>query len=171
MGLFAVSCTEPIDFDQAEDLVLTPEFDATLIDFNQSASGFIVDEKEVSVVQDIVGIEIFSNKYVVDNLDAATLVFETQNTINRAFELTVEFLDRSNTVQHRFTVEENAAVDGTDAVSVYTEVFEGNILLALKRSVSIVYTLKMLSGPPITASTTGAVIYKSFATFKINIEK
>jgi len=43
-------------------------------------------------------------------------VFETKNTIKRAFALKIDFIDIENVIQYSFTVFENAPVDNTDTV-------------------------------------------------------
>lgn len=171
LSLVSISCTEDIDFDQAEDLVLTPALEASLIYFDEPANRFFDDGTGVNTIQDFVSVEFFNDEFIVDNLVKAEFVFETKNTINRAFELQVDFLDQSNNVQHTIVVNEDAAPDNTDTTTIFTEVFEGSSLAALKRSVAIVFTLRLLPGEPIDANTPGRIQYKSYAAFYINITK
>jgi len=169
MGVFMLSCTKPIDFNQAEDLVLAPEFEASFIYFNEPASRFLANGVEVSQSQDFVDIDFFRYQFTTDNLQRVALVFETQNTINRAFAFNVDFIDIENVIQHSFTVFENASIDNTDTVSTYTEVFENEELLALKQTVRIAYTLQLLKGTPIETTSLGHIECKSYAEFKINL--
>ncbi|MDN3666186.1 hypothetical protein ACFFU1_11715 [Algibacter miyuki] len=167
--LFA--CTEEIDFDQAEDLVIKPVVSASLAYFDEPATQFFVAGTEVTSVQDFVSVEFFNNEFVVDNVEKAELVFETKNTINRTFELQIDFLDASGRVQHSFIVREDASGDNADEISTHTEVFENGTLNALKRTTQMVFTLRMLPGEPLTANTPGRVEYKSYAAFYLNLNQ
>lgn len=169
LSIFMISCTEPIDFNQVEDLQVAPEFEVGFIHFNEPASRFLANGVEVSRSQDFVDIDFFKYQFTADNLERVELVFETQNTINRAIAFTIDFIDSTNTVQHSFTIQENASLDNTDTVSTYTEVFENNTLLALKQTVRIAYTLRLLNGVPIETTTLGRVECKSYAAFQINL--
>jgi len=169
LSIFFGACTEPIDFNQVEDLVVTPELEASFIHFNEPATRFLANGVEVSRAQDFVDIEFFRYQFTTDNLERVELIFETQNTINRDFAFTIDFININNTVQHSFTVQENASTDQTDTVSTYTEVFENSNLLALKQTVRIAYTLRLLAGTPIDSNTFGRVECKSYAAFQINL--
>ena len=169
IGLVASSCTEAIDFNQADDIILAPALEASLVYFDEPASRFVDNGATTSSIQDFISVEFFNDQFIVDNLEKAEFVFETQNTINRTFELQVDFLDRAGNLQHSLTVTEDAALDNTDTATVYTEVFEGNTLIALKRTVAIVFTLRLLPGEAIDENTAGRIQYKSYAAFYINL--
>jgi len=164
-----LSCTKSIDFNQAKDLEVTSELEASFIHFNEPPSRFLANGVEVSMSQDFVDIEFFRSKFIVDNLERVELVFETKNTINREFEFTVDFIDITNNIVHSFTVQENASADHTDSVSTYIEVFENNDLLVLKQTARVAYTLRLLDGIPIDTNTLGRVECKSYAAFQINL--
>ncbi|WP_147678227.1 hypothetical protein [Algibacter pacificus] len=168
-SMFIFSCTKSIDFNQVEDLEVTPEFEASFIHFNEPASRFLANGVEVSTSQDFIDIEFFRYQFTSNHLKRVELVFETQNTINRAFAFTIDFIDITNTVVHSFTVQENASADHTDTVSTYTEVFENEDLLALKQTVRIAYTLRLRNGTPIDTDSLGRVACKSYAAFQINL--
>ncbi|WP_159019286.1 hypothetical protein [Algibacter sp. L3A6] len=171
IGFMAISCTEAIDFDQADDIVLTPALEASLVYFDEPASRFVDNGSTILSIQDFISVAFFNDEFVVDNVEKAEFVFETQNTINRTFELQVDFLDQAGNLQHSLTVREDAAPDNTDTVTTYTEVFEGNSLSALKRTVAIVFTMRLLPGAPLDEDTVGRIQYKSYAAFYINLNK
>ncbi|MCL5129084.1 hypothetical protein [Algibacter sp. L4_22] len=171
MGLIVMSCTEAIDLDQVNDLVLTPAVEASLVYFDEPASRFIDSGANASTIQDFISVEFFNDQFIADNLEKAEFVFETKNTINRIFELQVDFLDDTGTVRHTIIVNEDAAPDNTDSTTTYIEVFEGSSLTALKQTVTINFSLRLLPGETIDENTPGRIQYISYASFYFNISK
>ena len=166
------SCTEEVDFNQIDDLSLKPVFASDLIFFNAPATKFYVNGSELETVRDTVVIDLFNRDFVVENLVKAEFVFETTNSINRAFSVKVEFLDASDQLKHSFTVTTPASPSNTDIVSTHTEVFENGLLNALKASNKVVLTIQALSGgSPLTDNTPGRIKLKSKGVFYLKVEK
>ena len=114
--------------------------------------------------------EISIIQVIVENLIKAEFVFETTNSISRAFQVRVDFLDDTNQIQHTFTFFTTASTNNTNVVSNYTEVFQDNALNALKNTSILVFSLKMLPGVPINQNTIGRISVKSKAVFYFNID-
>ena len=65
--LFA-SCVKDVDFDQAEDVVLTPVIASSVVYTDVEASRFSENGMELETVSDtIANIEIFTDDFVLDN--------------------------------------------------------------------------------------------------------
>ena len=142
--LFLNACIKDVDFDQAEDLFITPALEVSIIHFNESASTFVDnDGLELSTVKDSVSIEIFSDNFVVDNLIKADFSFETTNTIDRAYEAQIDFYNDLYELQHSFNFGVGASVNNQDIIVEYVEVFEGQDLDALKATTNLVLTLTL----------------------------
>lgn len=173
-GLFSVliiSCTKEVDFGQTEDLVLEPIVASDLIFFNAPATKFHVNGSELSTVKDSIIIDLFNRDFVVENLIKAEFVFETTNSINRAFNVQIDFRDDSNVLRHSFSVSPIASPTNTDLVTTHTEVFENTSLDALKASNKIVLTVQALSGgSPLDDNTPGRIQLKSKGIFYLKIE-
>jgi len=58
IGVLMLSCTKPIDFSQVEDLVVSPELEASFVYFNEPASRFLALGAEVFLVQYFLGVNI-----------------------------------------------------------------------------------------------------------------
>ena len=169
ISLINISCTESIDLKQAKDLVLTPALEASLIYFDEPASQFSGSGTGVNTIQDFVSVEFFGDQFINDNLEKAEFFFDTKNTINRTFELQVDFLDSSGISQHTLTITEDAAPDNTDTTTTYIEVFEDDDLVALKNTTIIVFTLRLLAGEAIKEDTLGRIMCNSYVAFYMNI--
>lgn len=171
ISIMVFSCTKEVDFKQADDLILKPVAALDLIFFDAPATSFYVDGTELSTVRDSVIIDLFNRNFVVDNLVKAEFVFETTNSINRAFSVQVDFFDRSDQLKHTFTVSGPASPTNIDLVNTHTEVFEADLLDALKASNKIVLTIQALpGGSPLNDDTPGNIQLKSKGLFYLNIE-
>jgi hypothetical protein len=173
VSLFLVfpSCVKDVDFSQVEDFEINPVVESSLVFFDEAALAFVESGSEIEIIQDFIFIEFFKDPFLVDNLEKADFLFVTKNTINRGFELQVDFLDNMSELQHSFSIIQEASLDGSETMSEYVEVFEEDTLLALKNTSIIVFTLRLLPGPPINDSTQGRIELKSLATFYFNIRR
>lgn len=172
LSVLFFSCTKEVDFDQANDLVLEPVIASDLIFFNAPATKFYVNGSQQSTVKDSVVIDLFNRDFVVDHLVKAEFVFETTNSINKAFSVQIGFFDANNQEQHSFTISSPASPTNTDIVTTHTEVFENSTLQALKASNNVVLTLQALSGgDPLNDNTPGSIQLKSKGIFYLNIQE
>lgn len=163
------SCVEDIDFDQTKDLEITPVLESSLIFFDESANSFLDNGSAIGFIQDSVVVDFFNDEFIVDNLVKAEFEFETMNSINRDFELQVDFFD-ANELQHTFTVFQEASPNSNEISSSYIETFEDDTLEALKKTTLLVFTLRMLPGPAINENTLGRIQLKSLVAFYFKIE-
>jgi hypothetical protein len=168
--LVAVSCTKEVDFNQANDIQLTPVFESSLVYIDEPASRFLINGSEITLLQDSVNIDFFNDQFVVDYLEKAEFLFQTTNTINRGFQVQVDMMDDFNQLQHTFTFSSSASPDNSDVVTEHVEVFEGNSLTALKNTTKMVFTLTILPGEKIDENTIGRIELKSKGAFYLNVQ-
>ncbi len=99
MALFTVSCVEDLDFDQVEDVVLTPVYEVDFIYSTFDTREFIDPNIDPSItipqvaVDDTLNYDLLGTDFIVDNLERVELTFEFRNTIERDFDLTFGFLN------------------------------------------------------------------------------
>lgn len=160
-----------MDFDQINDLELSPILEASLIFIEAAAPDFFVGGIEEATVQDFVGIDTFHDTFVTNNLIKADFVIETLNSINRSYDLKIDFLNELDQLQYSFTVTTPASPTNAEIISQHTEVLEGNSLAALKRTTKIAFTLTMLPGPPINGNTPGKIHSKAKVVAYFNYKK
>ncbi|WP_211344286.1 hypothetical protein [Flavivirga rizhaonensis] len=163
------SCTKEIDFEQADDFEISPVIESSLVFFDESASSFLANGTEIISIKDSIGIEVFNNDFVIDNLIKADFVFEATNSINKAFQIQVDFINDVDQQVHSFTLQALASTNGSDLLSNHVEVFEGDELEALKNTSKLIFTLSLLPGGTINPTTPGRIKLKSKAIFYLNI--
>lgn len=165
-----ISCTKEVDFDQVDDLVLTPVVESSIFHFEASAEDFILGGMEnLRFNSGFVEIDVFNNRFVNEDLVKAELVFEVVNSINRGYEITIEFWDDSF---RRYSLPVSASSSPINESLIFntTEEFEGVKLLNLKATTRLRFRLTMLSGVPIDSNTPGKISLKSKGVFYLNIE-
>ncbi|MDO5978028.1 hypothetical protein [Flavivirga spongiicola] len=163
------SCAKKIDFEQADDFEISPVIESSLIFFDEPASSFLFNSTEIISIKDSIEIDLFNNKFIVDNLIKADFVFETTNSINKAFQVQVDFINDAGQQSHMFIIPASPSTDGSDVLSNHVEEFEGDTLIALKSTKKLVFTLSLLPGGSINQTTPGRIKLKSKAIFYLNI--
>ncbi|WP_299608426.1 hypothetical protein [uncultured Aquimarina sp.] len=99
-----VSCVEELDFEQLEDVVLTPVFEADFIYSEFDIEEYIPDGLPPDtnftippeVVRDTANYDLVGTDFAVDNLDRVELTIEVRNTIERAFLIQFQFLTEND---------------------------------------------------------------------------
>lgn len=168
--LCLMSCTEAIDFEQAEDIELSPIQEASLIFFDAPASEFFIGGMEVSEASDFIDINVFKGNFIQENLVKSEFVFEITNSINRSYRVQVDFLNALGQIEHTILFSSDASPNNTAVFTKFTEVFDGNSLIELKRTVRLNFTLTMLPGVAINDSTLGRINLQSKGVFHFNIQ-
>ena len=162
--IFFNSCTKDVDFDQANDLELYPVIESSVIYFDSDASRFY-NNGEITVSQDFVLVDIFNNTLTVDYLEKAEFTFESTNSINREFQLQIDFIDANDNTRYTLVLQAPQSANNAELVTEQIITFEGNSLIALKSTAKIQFTITLQSGPAITETTIGNIQLKSKGTF------
>ncbi|NQX86955.1 MAG: hypothetical protein HRT67_13830 [Flavobacteriaceae bacterium] len=170
-----VSCIKDVDFDQVEDFALTPVASASVIYSNIDVSRFYDNDEELeseSVTDAIRDITVFTDDVVLENLVKAELIFGSVNSINRSFDIQVDFLSESDETLHTFSFNTAPSVSGNDFITEHTELFENESLEALKATRHMRMTFNLHSstdGSTLDENSTGRIVVKSRGNFYLNI--
>ena len=171
--LLLVSCVKDVDFNQAENVVLTPVATASIVYTEVEASRFSENGIELETVTDtITDIELFNENFVLDNLVKAELIFESTNTINRTFGLQVDFISDIDEQLHTLSFDAESSPTGNEVVTTHTEIFEDVTLEALKMTRNMVVTLHLypsMDGSTLDENSTGNISLKSKGNFYFNV--
>ncbi len=99
MVLFvAVSCSEEQDFDQFDDLSVTPTL-ASSIFYLESDEDFINQGSTlVPFYSQTFNFDAFNEQFVAERLLEGTITYEIENTTSKQLNVTIEFLDELGNV-------------------------------------------------------------------------
>lgn len=133
MSLFS-SCVKELDFDQVEDVVLTPVLDLDFVygdfDTNQLIGNIDipdipdipVDLGDATVVQDTLNYDVFeSDEFNSENLERVVLDFEFQNSFPRSIDFQFQFWNESNEPLGNFYVFNIPSGNGEGTPSVISK--------------------------------------------------
>lgn len=167
--LIFVSCSSDLDFDQANDIELRPVVVGNLASFDVVANQFVNNGLEQTVSIDTPELGVFDDTFFKKNLIQTDLFFEVDNTINRAFELQLFFLDNANAPVSSIRMD-IPAYTGTPNVTTQTVIYQGANLDLLKQSKKIAFVITLLPGPPLSATSVGNLKLRSSITAYFDIK-
>jgi hypothetical protein len=120
------SCIRDTDFEQADQITLSPEYELDLVYFTVDtpmfeAAGELGDSFKVT---DTTNIRFLDDSFIRESLVRAEVFFRLTNSIPRDFELEVEFMTLANEVQYQFGIPIAAGSVGAPVITEHIEIFE-----------------------------------------------
>nr|WP_315152658.1 hypothetical protein [uncultured Flavobacterium sp.] len=150
------SCSSDLDFDQVNDFNVQPTFIGNLAYMNIKASDFISNGTETPIFSYTSDVDVLGEPFIEENLVKTELYFRIKNTINRAYAFNVTFLNNNGAPIYNIRMDV-PAYSGTETIVEKTETFTAANIDILKNTAKMVFSVRMFSGPPITAATPGRV--------------
>ncbi|WP_046745120.1 hypothetical protein [Kordia zhangzhouensis] len=167
------SCVKDVDFEQAENITISPVLEASLLFFDFPASEFQEPTGTAIVtVGDELEFDIFNDDFLRDNLVRTEFFFEITNSIDRTFRADIIMYDENDQVVYAFDI--TVFPDGNnEVVTTHTEVFEDALLTQLQQTVRIELVLSMFpsqTGIPLDDNSIGRIKMRSKATLFFQID-
>ena len=91
------SCVEEQDFDQIDDLEITPVVASSLF-YVEATEQTINDETNTTFYSQDINFDAFSEEYVSDHILEGTLTYEIENTTSKSIVVQIDFLDANGTI-------------------------------------------------------------------------
>ncbi|WP_299277375.1 hypothetical protein [uncultured Psychroserpens sp.] len=166
--LLCSSCVSDVDFDQAENILPTPVFEASLIFSNLEGPSFVDDvtQDEVLILTDTTRLEYINSDFFVDQLAKTELTFEFTNSIDRNFNIDLVFVTDAD--EQRYLAQIDVPSGQHDAPIEVTSSFliEEPELSTFEEATKLIYRITLpASTNPIDATTLGSLKLESKATF------
>jgi len=145
--LFFTACVKDTDFDQAEDIALTPIVELNLIYFNLDANSFYDEttSTEILTVRDTTEIRFLDDEQIQESLISAEFYFRFTNSIPRDFLVDFQFLSEFNDTTY---VTQTPVSMGTLQDPIITEFIEtvvGDGIIELTKADKVVVTVNIPS--------------------------
>src|SRR5690606_3878489 len=123
LSVFLISCIKDTDFDQAENIALTPIVELDLIYFNIQANQFFdsINSNPILTVRDTTEIRFLDDTGLQESLKRAEFYFKFTNSIPRSFQVDFQFLSETNDTTY---VAGTSVAEGAPATPVITEFIE-----------------------------------------------
>ncbi|MBT0606610.1 hypothetical protein [Aequorivita echinoideorum] len=162
--LFFSACVKDTDFDQADDIVLSPVVELDLIYFNLRASDFVdtVTGNPRLTVTDTTEIEFLDGSFLQENLARAEFYFKFTNSIPRSFEVDFQFLSEANDTTYTTQTVVNEGSVSSPVITEFIENVEGEQILQLTSADKVVVSVTV---PSSTVNVSGELNLKSKTTY------
>jgi hypothetical protein len=154
------SCVSDVDFDQTENILPTPVFEANLIFSNIEASRFIDD------ATDTTRLEYLNSDFFVDQIAKTELLFRFTNSINRDFNIDFIFVNDNNEPRYVAQVDVLAGQPDSPSSIISNFLIEEPELSLFEESTKLIYKITLPpTTSPIDTSQLGFLKLESKSTF------
>jgi hypothetical protein len=133
------SCSSDLDFDQADDIVLSPRVDADLVFFTLGTETFIdasIPDTTI-VVRDTTRLEFLDDSFVRDNIKEIELTFQVDNSFLQSFTNRSVFLNENGIPQYMLEFTVAPSTDGSVTRTTIIEELSENELEAIRNSIQL----------------------------------
>ncbi|MEZ8003259.1 MAG: hypothetical protein QMC45_05780 [Patiriisocius sp.] len=167
--LLFVSCFDGTDFDQTNEVVLTPEIELDLIYFNLEASNFYdyANNTEVLVVEDTTDLDFLGGSDINDIIKGADFYFEFTNTIARGFNVSFDFLNNDNVSKYLMQTTVSPGSENTPVVSYFVQYLDALQIKELTKANKVLVTVTI---PSSSQDLSGVLNLQSKTTYYLQIE-
>tara|TARA_R110002124_G_scaffold131910_1_gene294330 strand:+ start:58849 stop:59391 length:543 start_codon:yes stop_codon:yes gene_type:complete len=157
------ACVKDTDFDQADDILLTPVVELDLIYFNLEAGDFfdVNTSNPVLTVRDTTDLR-FLNDGISNDIVRAEFLFNFTNSIPRNFDVLFQFLGEQNDTTY---VTQTSVIEGTTRAPVITQFIhnvEGEAISQLTQASKVVVSVTI---PSSNANLEGELNLQSKTTY------
>ncbi len=153
LGFGLSSCVKDIDFDQAGDISLQPEIQASMLIFEVDERDFVDPDTKLErlTIRDTVRLEFLDDDYIQKDLEKVEFSFKYTNTFPQSFSNRILFLSENNRLQHEINFETDPGNLGNPVVSEKIEIIGPDRIQVIKRSIKMVVEIKAITnGEPFT---------------------
>ncbi|MEZ4818292.1 MAG: hypothetical protein R2776_10065, partial [Flavobacteriaceae bacterium] len=170
IALFIMSCVKDTNFDQAQEVTLTPIVELDLIYFNLDAGDFFdtVSSTPRLTITDTTDIRFLDDTGTQESLKKADFLFVFTNSIPRNFQADFQFLDSLNTETYFTSTFVAMGTQANPVVTEFTQTVEGAEILQLTQADKVMVSVTI---PSSDASLEGALNLKSKTTYYLEIKE
>ena len=152
-----------------DNFKLEPVVVANLAYFNVEAKDFAGNGSGQTIFIEQTTTEIFNDSFFRRRIKKVELLFELENTINRAYVVDLFFLDRNGQEIYKTNLNVRSYAGAVNKIDK-TEVFDGINLELLKHTTTIFFSVRMLAGTPLSSNSPGSLKFRSGVTAYIVVE-
>lgn len=141
------ACVKDTDFEQGDDVSLTPVVELDLIYFNLVAEDFFdqATQNPILTVNDTTKIEFLNESGVRENLVKADFQFTFTNSIPRQFLAEFNFLNENNEQKYTITTNVESGSEDDPVITNFFETIEGADITRLTSSNKVVVSVTIPS--------------------------
>lgn len=167
--LLLFSCVKDTNFDEAENITLTPVVELDLIYFNAEAGEFFdsITNTSILTLRDTTEIRFLDGTEVQESLVRAEFLFNFTNSIPRTFDVDFQFLNEQNEETYSTGTMVNQGTVDTPVTTQFIQNVEGEEILQLTMADRVVVSVTI---PSSDASLQGVLNLQSKTTYYLEIK-
>lgn len=164
------SCVENVDFNQANNLVVTPAVTASLVNSTITQNELVIGGSEINMpITQTSLFTVFENENTSNKLERAVLQFNINNRFNRGFRIEFLFLQENDTTAYG-PITLNINPNQSDFTQQEEIILANNPNFRTARKVRVtVQLLPSTDGSMIDINVPASLIFKSSGTFHFRI--
>ena len=164
--LLYTSCVDDVDFDQTQDIVLSPTVDASLIFFTMDTSDFeSVDTQDVMItLRDTTRLEFLNDDFIREKLIEVTLDFQVDNTFGQSLVNRAAFINNAGEEQFVVFFDIISSPDGSVQRTEFTQVLSEEDIQAISNANQLANEVILTTNG---ASINGELSLQSKAVYKL----
>ncbi|MEZ4858247.1 MAG: hypothetical protein R2781_05495 [Flavobacteriaceae bacterium] len=164
------SCVKNTDFDQAQEITLTPIVELDLIYFNLEAGDFFdeINNTPRLTVTDTTEIRFLDDTEIQESLKKADFLFIFTNSIPRSFQADFTFLDSLNVQTYATSAFVEMGSLNSPVITEFTQTVDEAEILQLTNADKVVVSVTI---PSSNAALEGSLNLKSKTTYYLEIKE
>ncbi len=166
--LFFTACVKDTDFDQTDDILVTPVVELDFLFFNLNSESFSEIGANNVIVSDTTNFDFLNDEFIVDNLIRAEFLFKYTNSFPVDFVSEYKFLDDNDELQYEIIIPVGAGTISTPLITEHIENIEGESMLELTSAEKVVVNL--IASSPVD-DLEGSLNLQSKTTYYLRIEQ
>jgi hypothetical protein len=141
------SCIKDTDFEQADDIAVTPVVELNLIHFKVSGGDFFdsITSTPILTLRDTTELRFLDDQEIQESLLRAEFFFSFTNSIPRDFLVDFQFLSESNDTTYLTQTNVNQGSVQNPVVTEFVENIEGDAILQLTQASKVVVSVTIPS--------------------------
>lgn len=168
VSFFLTACIKDTDFNQTEEILITPEIELDFLFFELNSENFTNIAVNNLIVSDTTNFDFLNEEFVVENLIRAEFYFKYTNSFPVDFITEYQFLDENNDIHYDIIVPVNFGSIDDPLITEHVENIEGEGIVALTHAEKVVVTITASS--PVD-SIEGILKLQSKTTYFLRIEQ
>lgn len=142
---FICSCSSELDFENVNDIAVTPQVDADLVFFTLGTEAFINTSipDTTLVVRDTTRLEFLDDDFIRDNIQEIKFTFQVDNSFAQSFSNQSIFLNENGVAQYMLEFAIAPSLDGFPARTSIVVQLDENELQAILNSIQVVDEVRL----------------------------
>ena len=133
-----MACVKDLDFDQTDDIILSPVVALDFIFFNINSENFSEISPTNLVVTDTTFFDFLNEDFLVDNLIKADFYFKNTNSLPSQLITQYQFLDENNDVYYEIIIPVNSGSLSNPVITEHIEIIEEGTIVNLTKADKVV---------------------------------